>query len=65
MILVEALSVVDENLGRQHQLTALPQNQKGLTDLVSAMRRANPKPLIVWQLTTTGAGQSEFSERSA
>jgi 2,4-dienoyl-CoA reductase-like NADH-dependent reductase (Old Yellow Enzyme family) len=64
MILVEALSVVDENLGRLHQLTALPQNQKGLTDLVSAMRRANPKPLIVWQLTHNGElANPEFSQR--
>ncbi|MEI6876795.1 MAG: 2,4-dienoyl-CoA reductase, partial [Spirochaetota bacterium] len=43
-IIIEALSVVDENKGRAHQLTALPQNQKGLTDLVAAMRKANPKP---------------------
>jgi 2,4-dienoyl-CoA reductase-like NADH-dependent reductase (Old Yellow Enzyme family) len=64
MIVVEALSVVDENLGRLHQLTALPQNQKGLTALVSAMRRANPKPLIIWQLTHAGELSSpEFSER--
>jgi len=64
MIVVEALSVVDENRGRLHQLTALPQNQKGLTDLVSAMRRANPKPLIIWQLTHAGELSSpEFSER--
>ncbi len=27
VIVVEALSVVDENRGRLHQLTALPQNQ--------------------------------------
>jgi len=64
MIVVEALSVVDENLGRLHQLTALPKNQKGLTGLVSAMRRANPKPLIIWQLTHAGELSSpEFSER--
>jgi 2,4-dienoyl-CoA reductase-like NADH-dependent reductase (Old Yellow Enzyme family) len=64
MIVVEALSVVDENLGRLHQLTALPQNKKGLTELVSAMRRANPRPLIVWQLTHAGELSSpEFSER--
>jgi 2,4-dienoyl-CoA reductase-like NADH-dependent reductase (Old Yellow Enzyme family) len=64
MIVVEALSVVDENLGRLHQLTALPKNQKGLTDLVSTMRRANPKPLIVWQLTHNGElANPEFSER--
>jgi 2,4-dienoyl-CoA reductase-like NADH-dependent reductase (Old Yellow Enzyme family) len=64
VIVVEALSVVDENRGRLHQLTALPQNQKGLTDLVTAMRAANPKPLIFWQLTHSGELSSpEFSER--
>jgi 2,4-dienoyl-CoA reductase-like NADH-dependent reductase (Old Yellow Enzyme family) len=55
---------VDENRGRLHQLTALPQNQKGLTDLVAAMRKANPKPIILWQLTHSGELSSpEFSER--
>ena len=64
VIVVEALSVVDENRGRLHQLTALPQNQKGLTDLVALMRKTNPKPLIVWQLTHSGELSSpEFSER--
>ena len=63
-IIVEALSVVDENKGRAHQLTALPQNQKGLTDLVAAMRKANPKPAILWQLTHSGElSNPEFSER--
>ena len=64
MIIIEALSVVDENRGRLHQLTALPQNQKGLTRLVSTMRQANPEPLVVWQLTHAGELSSpEFSER--
>ena len=64
VIVVEALSVVDENRGRLHQLTALPQNQKGLTDLVATMRKANPKPIILWQLTHAGELSSpEFSER--
>ena len=64
VIIVEALSVVDENRGRLHQLTALAQNQKGLTDLVAAMRKANPKPAILWQLTHSGELSSpEFSER--
>jgi 2,4-dienoyl-CoA reductase-like NADH-dependent reductase (Old Yellow Enzyme family) len=64
IIIVEALSVVDENRGRLHQLTALPQNRKGLTDLVAAMRAANPKPIILWQLTHSGELSSpEFSER--
>jgi 2,4-dienoyl-CoA reductase-like NADH-dependent reductase (Old Yellow Enzyme family) len=64
VIVVEALSVVDENRGRLHQLTAMPQNQKGLTELVAEMRKANPKPLIIWQLTHSGELSSpEFSER--
>ena len=64
VIVVEALSVVDENRGRLHQLTALPQNQKDLTRLVAAMRKENPKPLILWQLTHSGELSSpEFSER--
>jgi 2,4-dienoyl-CoA reductase-like NADH-dependent reductase (Old Yellow Enzyme family) len=64
VIVVEALSVVDENRGRLHQLTALPQNQKDLTRLVAEMRKANPKPLILWQLTHSGELSSpEFSER--
>jgi 2,4-dienoyl-CoA reductase-like NADH-dependent reductase (Old Yellow Enzyme family) len=64
VIVVEALSVVDENRGRLHQLTALPQNQRGLTELVATMRKANPKPIILWQLTHSGELSSpEFSER--
>ena len=64
VIVVEALSVVDENRGRLHQLTALPENQKGLTELVAAMRAANPRPIILWQLTHSGELSSpEFSER--
>jgi 2,4-dienoyl-CoA reductase-like NADH-dependent reductase (Old Yellow Enzyme family) len=64
VIVVEALSVVDENRGRLHQLTALPQNQKDLARLVTAMREANPKPLIIWQLTHSGElSDPEFSER--
>ncbi len=64
VIVVEALSVVDENRGRLHQLTALPQNQKDLARLVAAMRKANPRPLILWQLTHSGELSSpEFSER--
>ena len=64
VIVVEALSVVDENRGRLHQLTALPQNRKDFTRLVAAMRKANPRPLILWQLTHAGElSNPEFSER--
>ncbi|HEY9595311.1 MAG TPA: 2,4-dienoyl-CoA reductase [Spirochaetia bacterium] len=64
MIIMEALSVVDENLGRQHQLTALPQNQKALEKLVRSVKGINPKPLLVWQLTHNGElANPEFAER--
>jgi 2,4-dienoyl-CoA reductase-like NADH-dependent reductase (Old Yellow Enzyme family) len=64
VIIMEALSVVDENLGRQHQLTAVPQNQKGLEKLVRAIKKANPKPLLIWQLTHNGElANPAFSER--
>ncbi len=64
VIIMEALSVVDENLGRQHQLTALPQNQKALEKLVRAVKAVNPKPLILWQLTHNGElANPAFAER--
>jgi 2,4-dienoyl-CoA reductase-like NADH-dependent reductase (Old Yellow Enzyme family) len=56
--------VVDENRGRLHQLTALPQNAKGLASLVKEVRRVNPKPLLLWQLTHSGElSNPAFSER--
>jgi 2,4-dienoyl-CoA reductase-like NADH-dependent reductase (Old Yellow Enzyme family) len=64
VIIVEALSVVDENRGRLHQLTALPQNQPALAALVSHMKSVNSKPIILWQLTHSGELSSpEFSRR--
>jgi 2,4-dienoyl-CoA reductase-like NADH-dependent reductase (Old Yellow Enzyme family) len=64
VIIVEALSVVDENRGRLHQLTALPQNQKALAKLVATVKAVNPRPVMLWQLTHSGELSSpEFSER--
>ena len=64
VIIVEALSVVDENRGRLHQLTALPQNQPGLASLVKAMKKVNNKPVMLWQLTHSGElSAPEFSRR--
>ena len=37
MIVVEALSVIDESRGRLRQLTALPQNQPALEQLVKRL----------------------------
>ncbi len=64
VIVVEALSVVDENRGRLHQLTALPQNQPALAKLVRDTKAVNPKPIMLWQLTHSGElSNPEFSER--
>ncbi len=64
LIVVEALSVIDESRGRLHQLTALPQNQPALAKLVAEMRKANPKPLMIWQLTHSGElSEPHFSRR--
>ena len=64
VVVVEALSVIDESRGRLHQLTALPQNRKELTRFVSEMRKANDKPIMLWQLTHSGElSHPEFSKR--
>ena len=64
VIVVEALSVVDENRGRLHQLTALPQNQPALAKLVRDSKAINPKPIMLWQLTHSGElSNPEFSKR--
>ena len=54
LIDLEAITVQWESRGRQFQLAAMPRNQKALTRLVAEMRKVNPKPLFVWQLTHSG-----------
>jgi len=64
VILVEALSVIDESRGRLHQLTALPQNQAALAKFAQEMKKINDKPLMLWQLTHSGElSHPEFSKR--
>ncbi len=64
VVLIEALSVIDESRGRLHQLTALPQNQAALARFVRAVKQVNPKPVMLWQLTHSGElSHPEFSER--
>lgn len=64
VIVVEALSVIDESRGRLHQLTALPQNRKELTRLVTEMKKVNGKPVMLWQLTHSGElSHPDFSKR--
>ena len=64
VVLIEALSVIDESRGRLHQLTALPQNQAALARFVRTVKQVNPKPVMLWQLTHSGElSHPEFSER--
>jgi 2,4-dienoyl-CoA reductase-like NADH-dependent reductase (Old Yellow Enzyme family) len=64
IIIVEALSVIDESRGRLHQITALPQNRAALEKFVKAMKQVNPKPVMLWQLTHSGElSHPDFSKR--
>ena len=61
---LEAITVQYESRSRQFQLSVMPRNQKALTKLVAEMRKVNPKPLFIWQLTHSGElSSSVFSRR--
>jgi 2,4-dienoyl-CoA reductase-like NADH-dependent reductase (Old Yellow Enzyme family) len=51
---LEAITVQSESRSRQFQLSVMPRNQKALTKLTADLRKVNPKPLFVWQLTHSG-----------
>ena len=57
VIVVEALSVVDENRGRLHQLTALPQNQKASPTSWQPCARQTPSRSSSGSSPTRGAFQ--------
>jgi 2,4-dienoyl-CoA reductase-like NADH-dependent reductase (Old Yellow Enzyme family) len=64
LIDLEAITVQYESRSRQFQLSVMPRNQKALTKLVAEMRKVNPKPLLIWQLTHSGElSSSVFSRR--
>ncbi|MFZ5830578.1 MAG: 2,4-dienoyl-CoA reductase [Planctomycetota bacterium] len=64
VVVVEALSVIDESRGRLHQLTALPQNRPALARFVSEMKAIGGKSIMLWQLTHSGElSHPEFSKR--
>jgi 2,4-dienoyl-CoA reductase-like NADH-dependent reductase (Old Yellow Enzyme family) len=61
---LEAITVQYESRSRQFQLAVMPRNQKALTKLTAEMRKVNPKPLFIWQLTHAGELSSPvFSRR--
>ncbi len=61
---LEAITVQWESRSRKYQLSVMPRNQKALTKLVAEMRKVNPKPLFIWQLTHSGElSHPDFSRR--
>jgi 2,4-dienoyl-CoA reductase-like NADH-dependent reductase (Old Yellow Enzyme family) len=61
---LEAITVQWESRSRQFQLSVMPRNQKALTKFVAEMRKVNPKPLLVMQLTHSGElSHTGFSRR--
>jgi 2,4-dienoyl-CoA reductase-like NADH-dependent reductase (Old Yellow Enzyme family) len=51
---LEAITVTDECRGRDKQLSVMPRNQKALAKFVVELKKTNPKPLFIWQLTHSG-----------
>jgi 2,4-dienoyl-CoA reductase-like NADH-dependent reductase (Old Yellow Enzyme family) len=54
VIFMEAISVIEESRGRLNQLIGMPSNQPALERFVREMKRVNPKPLLLIQLTHSG-----------
>jgi len=64
LVLMEAISVVDESRGRMNQLIGTSENLPGLTKMIGELRKENEKTILLVQLTHSGElSHSEFSER--
>ena len=64
LILMEAISVVDESRGRLNQLIGTPQNLPALKKMIAELRQENDKPILLIQLTHSGElSHTDFSER--
>ena len=64
VIVLEAITVSYESRSRLHQLSVMPRNEKALTKFVGEMKKINPKPLFIWQLTHSGElSHTDFSRR--
>lgn len=64
LISLEAISITRESRARDNQLMIMPQNEKPLTEFVKKVHAANPKSLLIFQLTHSGEISSpEFSKR--
>jgi 2,4-dienoyl-CoA reductase-like NADH-dependent reductase (Old Yellow Enzyme family) len=61
---LEAITVTDECRGRDKQLSVMPRNQTALEKFVAEMKKTNPEPLFIWQLTHSGElSHPDFSRR--
>ena len=64
LITLEAITVTRESRARDNQLTIMPQNQEPLTKFMDKVLAANPKSLVVFQLTHSGElSNPAFSRR--
>lgn len=64
VIFLEAITVSYESRARLNQLSIMPHNAKPLEKFVTEMKRINPKPLFIFQLTHAGElSNPEFSRR--
>lgn len=64
LITLEAISVTRESRARDNQLMIMPQNLKPLTAFMDKVHAANPKSVVVFQLTHSGElSEPAFSRR--
>ena len=64
VIVLEAITVSYESRSRLYQLSVMPRNEKALTGFVGEMKKINPKPLFIWQLTHSGElSHPDFSRK--
>jgi len=64
LIDLEAITVTYENRGRKTQLSIMPHNENALKKFVGELRKVNPKPIFIFQLTHSGElSHPDFSRR--
>ena len=64
LIDLEAITITNESRGRQSQLSIMPHNEPALARFVAGLRKVNPKPLLIFQLTHSGElSHPAFSHR--
>ncbi|MDK2897279.1 MAG: hypothetical protein PWP04_1399 [Candidatus Atribacteria bacterium] len=64
VVFLEAITLTYESRARLNQLSILPHNQKALEQFVLDIKKINPQPLFIWQLTHAGELSSpDFSRR--